>query len=110
MKCPHCGEHISPTSQYVHVFEELWKSYPNKDGKKAALRHFKASVITDDDVSDIRQALDNYLSCDKVKKGFIKNGSTWFNNWRDWIDRTPERSLDYRDAVTELMEDNHGWD
>ena len=21
-----------------------------------------------------------------VKNGYIKNGSTWFNNWQDWVD------------------------
>jgi len=67
-------------------FEKLWKQYPSNDGKKAALRHFQASVKTEEEVLNINKALKNYLSCKKVKDGFIKNGSTWFNNWRDWID------------------------
>lgn len=67
-------------------FETLWLKYPNKDGKKDALRHFNASVKTEQDWADIQQALENYLQSKKVKEGYIKNGSTWFNNWRDWID------------------------
>lgn len=66
-------------------FESLWAKYPNKDGKKAAERHFHNEVKNDQDWQDINTALKNYLESDVVKKGFIKNGSTWFNNWRDWI-------------------------
>jgi hypothetical protein len=66
------------------VFEELWEAYPVKDGKKSALRHFQASVKTPEDVERIRRALKNYLGSDKVKRGFVKNGHTWFNNWQDW--------------------------
>lgn len=72
----------------VFDFEALWSKYPEKDGKKDALRHFIATVKTDQDWKDINTALEKYLACDKVKKGFIKNGSTWFNNWRDWINYT----------------------
>lgn len=67
-------------------FEALWARYPNKDGKKHALRHFNASVKTDQDYADIRTALENYLSSERVFKGFVKNGSTWFNDWRPWVD------------------------
>ncbi len=66
-------------------FEVVWAKYPNKDGKKAALQHFKVSVLTEEDWRDVQIALENYLISEKVKKGFIKNGSTWFNNWRDWV-------------------------
>lgn len=71
-------------------FPEIWSRYPNKDGRKEALRHFKTSVKTEKDWMDINKALDNYLASEKVLKGYIKNGSTWFNNWRDWIDYKPE--------------------
>ena len=67
-------------------FEELWINYPNKDGKRDAERHFLASVKTQEDWDNINKALGNYLASETVKKGYIKNGSTWFNNWRDWID------------------------
>ena len=67
-------------------FEKIWNRYPKKDGKKAAFRHFKVSVKTDDDWNNINKALDNYMNSENYKKGFIKNGSTWFNNWQDWID------------------------
>ena len=79
---------------YILEFEYLWKLYPNKDGKKEALRHYKASVKTEQDRLDIKKALDNYLKSGKVNNGYVKNGSTWFNNWRDWIDyQEPTKKL-----------------
>lgn len=67
-------------------FEGLWAKYPNKDGKKHAKRHFLASVKTQEDYARISKALENYLGSKRVREGFIKNGSTWFNNWQDWLE------------------------
>lgn len=67
------------------AFSELWELYPNKDGRKQAYKHFEASVKNEQDFKNIKSALDNYLNSQKVRNGFIKNGSTWFNNWQDWI-------------------------
>jgi hypothetical protein len=80
------------------AFEAVWQKYPVKDGRKSALRHFLSSVKNQDDFENIQIALENYLKSEKVKKGFIKNGSTWFNNWQDWVhfiepSSTPEMDI-----------------
>ena len=80
---------------YYFVFDKIYSKYPSKIGKKAAVRHFNASVKTDKDVIDITKALDNYLNSERVKKGYIQNASTWFNNWRDWVDSN-EPAQDYK--------------
>ena len=70
------------------IFDEFWDKYPKKLGRKSAQRHFNASVKTDDDVSLFKKAFDAFLHS-KVAHGdsqFIPHGSTWFNNWRDWVD------------------------
>ena len=82
----------------ITEFESIWKNYPNKDGKKEALKHFKASVKTPADLENIKVALTNYLASKPVKSGYIKNGSTWFNNWQDWIEvgsgfKSPQEDL-----------------
>lgn len=67
-------------------FETLWARYPNKDGKKQAWKHYNRDIKTYADVLKINTALDNYIAHLKQedwKKP--KNGSTWFNNWQDWI-------------------------
>ena len=66
-------------------FDFVYNQYPSKTGKKAAERYFKSSVKTEQDFKDIQAALKNYIASERVKKGFIQNASTWFNNWRDWI-------------------------
>jgi len=65
-------------------FEEVWKDYPNKDGKAAALRHFTATVHSETDLERLRKSLKNYLASRRVREGYVKNGSTWFNGWQDW--------------------------
>lgn len=75
-------------------FDEAWGRYPEKDGKKAAFKYFTTSIKNEQDWLDINKALDNYLKSDKVKRGFVKNGSTWFNNWQDWINYKPKETFD----------------
>jgi len=73
------------------MFEAAWNLYPNKDGKKEAFKQFKASVATAADYVSLLKAMGNYLNSDKAKRGFIKDGKTFFNNWQDWINPTPSQ-------------------
>lgn len=67
-------------------FDEIWNRYPSKLGRKTAERHFYASVRTQEDWLNINKALDNYLKSNRVAQNIIQNGSTWFNQWQDWVD------------------------
>lgn len=67
------------------LFNRLWEKYPSKVGRHRAEEHFKATVTTPQDEKDIEIALNNYLSSKRVARGYVQNGSTWFNSWRDWI-------------------------
>ncbi len=68
-------------------FEDIWKRYPNKDGRKAAEKHFHTTVNTEEAWQKINRALDKYLHHLKAENWKRpKNGSTWFNNWQDWVD------------------------
>lgn len=84
-------------------FDLLWIKYPNRVGRKAALAHFAASVRTDQDFADIQTALDNYLHCETVGKGFVQNGSTWFNNWRDWIVPPKQKGMDLPESLRKFL-------
>lgn len=77
------------TSRLQSLFEERWKTYPKKDGKKEALRHFRASVHDEEDLVRFDRALTNYLrklAANGISERFTKNGSTFFNNWSDFAD------------------------
>lgn len=68
-------------------FSKLWEAYPKKDGRKSAERHYTATVKNETDMERINLALGHYLNHIEVNKldlKYIKNGSTWFNNWQDW--------------------------
>ncbi len=81
----------TPNEKVDVEFEQIWALYPKPVGKKDALRHYNATVKTPQDVLDIKIALENYKESQEVQKGFIKNGSTWFNQWRDWFKIKTER-------------------
>ena len=70
-------------------FQVLWLQHPDPDGRKSALRSFRASVKSREDLADLARALQNYKASDKVRRGFVQKGATWFRNWRDWLNRTP---------------------
>lgn len=91
----------SRVEESVFVFDEVWNKYPSRVGKKYAERNFKSSVKTQEDFNSLNVALNNYLNSDRVKKGFIQNGSTWFNNWRDW--------LEIKSVNGKLNEDRNLW-
>lgn len=71
---------------FSEAFESLWNKYPSRKGRKQAERHFNTSVKTAGDLEAIGVALNNYLTSDRVAKGYVQNGSTWFNGWRDWVE------------------------
>lgn len=76
----------------AEAFDSIWKNIlekpiPEPVGKKDAQRHYLASVLSPADAADCLTALENYRGSDRVKNGYVQNASTWFNNWRDWIDR-----------------------
>ncbi len=71
-------------------FKDIWERYPKKLGRKSAERHFTASVKSEEDFKNIGTALNNYLKSERVAKGFVQNGATWFCNWADWITFTEE--------------------
>lgn len=68
-------------------FDSIWNQYPRRIGRKAAELHFSASIKIDQDYSNLKLALENYIIYIKGKDPqYIMHGSTWFNNWRDWMD------------------------
>lgn len=77
-----------PNQKTIADFDSIWEAYPRKLGRKTALRHFAATVKSEADLEDLKKALVNYkldLELKRTEERFIQHGSTWFNNWRDWV-------------------------
>lgn len=65
-------------------FDEFWKEYPRKEGKKPAFKAFR-SALSRTSFEDILAGAIAYRSTDRVKRGYIKLPATWLNEdaWED---------------------------
>lgn len=75
-------------NEYICEFENLWKLYPKKIGKKDALRHYirnrKKGVSYEVIETGLKQ-YNEYIKNQNILTKYIKDGSTWFNqeSWND---------------------------
>jgi hypothetical protein len=76
---------IDKSDKRTYTFDDFWKEYPKKVGMSMAIQTYLATVKTDKDHEDLMSALVNYKSSEEFKKGFIKNGSNWIEDWRGWV-------------------------
>jgi len=86
-------------------FNKIWEIYPRKDGMKEALRHFNATVKTDENWENINKALNNYkkhIETNRTEPRYIKKGSTWFNNWQDWVNWEEPKGIEKKKRKTLL--------
>jgi predicted phage replisome organizer len=78
-------------SALVSEFEQIWKTYPRKEGKTNALKAYikartdKKDPVSMEDVQNGLQAYIEYIKAEGVPMQYIKHGSTWFNQ-RCWND------------------------
>ena len=105
-------------------FEKLWSTLPSKMrvGKKLSKRYFLSSVKSKQDLEKIKYSLQYYLSTDRVRKGYIQNATTWFNNWLDWYELYKEEEYliqkekekkeynkkKYKELLEKMKNENYG--
>lgn len=69
-------------------FEELWKIYPKKAGKKNAFADYERAVkdgVTDEEIRDGINRYCEYIRTGQLTDRYILNGSTYFHQ-RRWQD------------------------
>lgn len=89
-------------NKYICEFEELWKLYPKKVGKKDALRHYIRNRKSGVSYETILTGLNNYneyIENQKTPNKYIKDGSTWFNQ-ESWND---ERAIEHKETEEEWV-------
>lgn len=94
-------------------FEELWKIYPRKDGKKAAFNAFKRALHNGTTTYIIKQGISRYLAYirqNNISLRYIKMGSTWFNGecWNDDYDIKVTCNNGYNNGVTDDLDEVFG--
>ena len=77
-----------PSKEFEDEFEEIWKLYPKKVGKKDSLRHYIRNRKNGTTRETIENGLKNYIdyiASQNIPTQYIKDGSTWFNqeSWND---------------------------
>ena len=97
-------------SELESDFEELWKLYPRKAGKKDAFKYYKAAIKNGTTNEQIRQGIENYNAWLKAKNEteFIKHGSTFFSKeaWNDDYDLTHVNRGDPFDVRNQYWDEN----
>lgn len=90
--------------ELLELFDPLWRSYPRKEGKKTALKHFKTALKTygKDVISQISQAIEYYINMTKSKdKEYIMHGKTFFCNWEDYYEMAKEEKAKQKEVKEE---------
>lgn len=110
---PSCSSGDKPSTtppKFTGDFEQAWSAYPEKVGKREAARHYRASVKTAADHQDLINALECYRRYVEAQRadGWAdrrwQNGSTWFNNWRDWIGKTYQRTKSQSQTDNDILD------
>ncbi|MCR5810976.1 MAG: hypothetical protein K6G34_06200 [Lachnospiraceae bacterium] len=90
-------------------FEELWKLYPRKQGKRNAFEAYKKARkdgIPDEEIRAGIESYSEYVRISGTEPQYIKMGGTFFNQ-RAWSDDwTPQRK---KDKYSERMEAMENW-
>lgn len=96
-------------------FEEIWKTYPRKEGKTNALKAYikartdKKDPVSMEDVQNGLQAYIEYIKAEGTPTQYIKHGSTWFNQ-RCWNDEyTSSKATQEYHTPTEADYDFSDW-
>ena len=78
-------------------FDAAWSLYPKKLGRGKAIKIFNATVKTDDDFTNVKKAIENYKNytvTNNLEEKYIKHGSTFFGEWKDWVNfKSEERKV-----------------
>ncbi len=79
---------VENTDNTESDFDSLWKMYPRKEGRAAALKAYKKALKSGVTFETIKQGIEAYckqIEANKTEKAYIKHGSTWFKGecWND---------------------------
>lgn len=93
---------------FEEEFNQLWKKYPNKQGRKDALRHYISARKKKVSYEIIDKGIDNYIEHIQrvgTQKQYIMHGSTWFcgEHWNDEYEVSIEADDGYYTRIEDLQ-------
>lgn len=83
---------FSPDAAFDTIWAECIASRaPAPFHRKMAKFRYLMTVRNEDDAERCAQAQRNYARAERVRRGYIQDASTWFDDWESWVDVTPSR-------------------
>lgn len=83
-------------------FENLYKKYPKKVGKKKGFQKLSREIKTQADFDNLSLAIDRYVSfCreNKTSQQFIKQFDSFVTVWRDYLEEDFGQSADFSQKI-----------
>jgi hypothetical protein len=82
------------------LFDDFWKEYPKKEGKKPAFKAF-TSALRRATFEDILAGVIRYRTSDKVVRGYVMLASRWLNeyHWTDYHAPSPDSEAAERSRI-----------
>lgn len=79
----------TPTVVGDFGFDSFWEEYPKKEGKTLAQKSYAKQIKNAESHKTLMFALKNYkakIKRNSTKKEFVKQGSTFMRDWRDFLE------------------------
>lgn len=95
--------------ELVNEFEDLWHTYPRKQGKAKALEAYKRARKAGVDKTTVLDGITRYnaqITANKTKAKYIMQGSTWFNGKR-WEDEYTDQPKAQPKTKQEQIDDDY---
>lgn len=88
-------------------FAVFWSGYPRKVGKSKAESKYNAALRAGHSPDDLIKARDNYLNHlkqNQTEAKYIKHGSSFMSEWKDWLDPSAGESKSFGEKKKSTLE------
>lgn len=88
-------------------FAVFWSGYPRKVGRSKAESKYNAALRAGHSPEDLIKARDNYLAHlkqNQTEAKYIKHGSTFMSEWKDWLDPSAGESKSFGEKKKTTLE------
>lgn len=88
-------------------FAVFWSGYPRKVGRSKAESKYNAALRAGHSPDDLIKARDNYLNHlkeNQTEAKYIKHGSTFMSEWKDWLDPSAGESKSFGEKKKTTLE------
>jgi hypothetical protein len=77
---------ITKKNKYTDGFEEVYQSYPRKEGKSNGFKIYQRDIKSPEDRNLLIAAIQNYVAKKSDRPEYMLHFSTFMGQWRDWLD------------------------